>query len=692
MSFCQKTVNLAAFVSAFALLSSPISALASTPVAQRGMPITFEENQGQVDPSVKFLSRGVSGLLLLSPTEITLRAPGKSAQFKLTLQGSTDATAILGTGEPNGTINYLRGNQPSNWLTNIPSYTQVTYKNIYPQIDLVVYGNNREFESDFVIGHDADPSAISFKIDGKLDVRKDGSLAVQSAGGTFELHRPLVYQLDANGEHTRIECRYMVGRRNQISFALGPYDRSKSLVIDPILSYSTYVGGSKDDAILGITGDLVGNLYVTGSTTSLDFSNSHKLQSSNAGNKDCFVAKFDSTAQHLIYATYLGGANDDVCTGIAVNFSGDTFVAGKTYSTDFPTRNAIQGSFKVEPKNAERTVDGFVSHLDCTGSKLVFSTYLGGGGEFIAGLDLDLLSNVYVAGVTNSQNYPVTPGAFQTACANNCYNNGFLSKITPDGSRLVYSTYLGGSTNYDSINGVAVDLTGSAFVTGEAHSSDFPTTTNAYQKTLNGPSNAFVTKFSPNGSSLVYSTLIGGSSFDGATAIAVDLFGNSYVTGHTNSTNFPVLNAFQSQYKGTGDPNYFILKLNNRGSALNYSTYVGGSKYNYPFSISVDLLGTATVVGETGSPDFPVKSPLQATYGGGALDAAVVNIDTNGKVNFSTYMGGLGDDYGFASYSNLFGCVWIGGQTFGTDFPVTTKAFQSKSAGGGDAFLTRISQ
>lgn len=662
----------------------------NTSVARQGMPITFEQNQGQAHSGVRFVSRGASGVLYLSPDEITLMAPGKADRFRLKLHGAMPAVSLQGTGESSGTVNYFRGQEASNWLTNIPSYTQVTYKSVYPKIDLVVYGNNRQFESDFVVGSDADPSAISFAIDGKVEVGQDGSLLAKSGAGAFQLHRPFVYQIASSGERLPVDCRYTIGKGNNIGFALGQYDHSKSLVIDPVLSYSTYLGGTASDQIFGITGDVQGNIYVTGETFSTNFPTVKPEQATNAGGGDCFVAKFDPTGQHLLYSTYIGGTLEDRCVTIAVNLVGEAFVGGSTVSTNFPTYKPFQKKQVTTTNGYGGTVtsNGFIVHLDCTGSKLIFSTYFGGGGEGLAGIALDPLSNVYVTGITSSTKFPVTKGAFQTACASTCGTgtsrviNSFISKFSPDGQHLIYSTYLGGS-NADSATGIAVDFTGSAYVSGEAHSLDFPTK-NAYQAHLKGPlANAFATKLSPDGSSLIYSTYIGGTTFDSARSIAVDLFGNAYLAGVTQSADFPTVNAFQPQYNGLFpgySSNMFVLKLNCAGSALVYSTYLGGKNNDVAFGVSVDLSGNASVVGETGSPNFPVKAAIQPTFGGGNLDVAVANFDTKGNLNFSTFLGGTSDEYGFAAYSDLCGSVWGAGATYSNNFPLASP-YQGTFAG-----------
>ncbi len=676
--------------SSFLFSLTSLSALANTSITPPSMPIAFEQNQGQAPAGVKFISRGASGMLFLSPSEITLRAPGKAAPFRLKLQGATSTPSVVGTGERSGNVNYFNGSQSSAWLTNIPSYTQVTYRNVYPHIDLIVYGNNRQFESDFVVAQDANPATIAFQIEGKVELRQDGSLAAQSAGGAFQLHKPFVYQLASNGERVAVDCHYAIGAGNKISFALGRYDHSKSLVIDPVLTYSTYAGGNGNDLITGITADLAGNIYVTGQTSSTNIPLVQPIQKSLAGSYNCFVAKFDPFGLHLLYSTYLGGNGSDRCNGIAVNLLGEAFVGGTTSSTNFPTYNAYQSTLKV----STGAQNGFVTHLNCFGSGLIFSTYLGGGGEALTGIALDLASNVYVVGETNSSGFPTTKGAFQTtygSCSQFYCENAFLSKLPANGSSLIYSTYLGGN-NSDGAHGVAVDLLGCAYVVGQANSTNFPTQ-NAIQPKLAGNTNAFITKVSPTGSTLVYSTYIGGSNFDVAQGIALDLLGNAYVTGYTNSTNFPVVNAYQSQLSGTQD-DIFVLKLNTAGSALDYSTYFGGSGFQQAFGISIDLFGNTSVVGETSSLNFPLKGQVQSTLGGTGptvFNAVVAGFNANGALNYSTYLGGNVFDQGIAVYSLPTGCgVLVAGQTYSTNFPVTKNAFQGSPSGPSQAFVSLL--
>ncbi len=707
--------SLAASVLLFPLAS--VSAFSAAPTLKSGMPITFEQNDGQAASDVKFIARGKSGMLFLSSNEIALRAPGKASTFRLKLRGSDANASLLGTGEHTGVANYFLGKDPSAWLTNIPSFSQVTYKNVYPNIDLVVYGTNRQFESDFVIARDADPSTISLEIDGKLNLRQDGSLVVESADGALQLHRPFVYQIASNGERQAVDCHYTISHQNKVSFALGQYDRSKSLVIDPLIDVSTYLGGGVEDAILGIAGDINANVYVVGQTTSPNFPTtpgSLQKPSSppatagipNDPASDCFVAKFSFTGQ-LIYSTYLGGSALDKCSSVGVNANGEAFVGGTTFSSNFPTKNALYSSLTGAQ-------NGFVAHLDPTGSKLIFSTYLGGGGEYLTATAVDTNSNVYVGGETNSPHYPTTTGAYQatflgtlsTGAYPHYNNSGFLSKLSADGSKLIYSTYLGAATGDTTINGLAVDFTGSPYVGGETHSVAFPVTPGAYQTTLGSGAlenaNAFLTKFTTDGTGLVYSTFVGGAIYDSGTAVAVDSLGYAYLTGSTQSPNLPTVKAVQSSLQGTQSA--FALKLNTTGSAPVYYTYLGGSNsstqgagqgFQIAFGVAVDFFGNAAFVGETTATNFPLASALQPAYGGGVLDAFVTCFSPAGTELFSTYVGGSGDDYGFAILADPYGYFWIAGQTTSPNLTVAN-AYQPKLAPALgsiailNGFLTRI--
>ncbi|MBI2829078.1 MAG: SBBP repeat-containing protein, partial [Acidobacteria bacterium] len=437
------------------------------------------------------------------------------------------------------------------------SYARVRYESVYPGVDLVYYGNQRQLEYDFVVAPGADPGAIKLAFEGARSIERDasGNLILRTAGGDLRMHKPVVYQ-EVGGVKRLIPGRYVVASKQQVGFHVAAYDRSKPLVIDPVLVYSTFLGGSGNDFGFRIAVDSAGNAYVTGGTDSTNFPGpggiaAPKLGSSAKGaGGDVFVTKLNPAGTALVYSTYLGGSGNDGGIGIAVDSAGNAYVTGTTNSADFPT---TLGAFDVTFNGVQ---DVFVTKLNPAGSALVYSTYLGGSGfERPNGIAVDSAGNAYVMGRTTSTistnpllNFPTTAGAFQTiAPGGDAFNpqDVFVTKLNPAGSALVYSTFLGGNRNDEGV-GMAVDSAGNAYVTGFTTSTNFPTTAGAFAGTLGGPQDAFVTKLDAAGSDLVYSTYLGGSGGSLGIGIAVDSAGNAYVTGQAFS-NFPTTaSAFQA--------------------------------------------------------------------------------------------------------------------------------------------------
>jgi len=562
------------------------------------------------------------------------------------LVGANASAAVTGAEELPGKSNYFIGNDPKKWRTNVPNYAKVKYQDVYPGVDLVYYGNQGgQLEYDFVVAPGADPETIRFALSGGLQessrqsavgsraqnqtlrqskiqnlkskIDPSGDLVIETDGGEVRLHKPVVYQpAISNGQRTTdygqrapVEGHYVMQANNQVGFKVASYDHTRPLLIDPVLSYSTYLGGSFTDLGYHITVDSSGNAYVTGDTLSQNFPTANPFQATNkatptTSNPTAFVAKLNSTGSALVYSTYLGGSNEDVGTGIAVDSSGNAYVTGYTTSTNFPTVNPLQ-----------------VSN--------------GGGYE------------------------------------------AFVSKLNAAGSALVYSTYLGGSGS-DAGGGIAVDSSSNAYVTGYTNSTNFPTA-NPFQASNGGGYDAFVSKLNAAGSALVYSTYLGGSGSDAGTGIAVDSSSNAYVTGYTNSTNFPTVNPLQVSNGGGYDA--FVSKLNAAGSALTYSTYLGGSNEDVGTGIAVDSSSNAYVTGYTSSTDFPTVSPLQASYGGGNLDAFVAKFDAAGSaLIYSTYLGGGGTDRGYGIAIDSSANAYVTGETISNNFPTTPGAFQQATA------------
>ncbi|HEV2177808.1 MAG TPA: choice-of-anchor D domain-containing protein [Terriglobia bacterium] len=518
---------------------------------------------------------------------------------------------------------------------------------------------------------------------------------VKISGGEARFHTPVVYQPSRtpNPEsRTPVDGHYRFNGHH-VTFSVGTYDRTKPLVIDPALSYSTYLGGSSGDQGYGVAVDASGDAYVAGGTTSTDFPTTlGAFQTSYRGNADAFVTKLNPTGSALVYSTYLGGNMDDNGSGIAVDTNGDAYVTGQTGSTDFPTTPGV-----IQPAYGGN-LDAYVTELNPTGSALIYSTYLGGNGnEAGAGINVDALGNAYVTGLTASANFPITPGAFQTSCSacNGTNGNAFVTELNPVGSALVYSTYLGGSTS-DSGQGIALDPSGNAYVAGIARSLDFPTTPGAFQTALKGAQDAFLTKLNSTGSALVYSTYLGGSSLDQAQGIAVDASGNAYVTGYTSSSDFPTTpGAFQTTCSNCANDHDFVTKVDPTGSTLVYSTYLGGSGTEFGYGIAVDASDDAYVTGSTTSFDFPTTPGAFQTRNAGSYDASVTELNPAGSTPiYSTFLGGSGVDTGFGIRVDASGSIYIVGGTGSTDFPATPGAFQTSCGGGclggGNAFVTKF--
>jgi Beta-propeller repeat len=689
------------------------------------LPLQFEANRGQTDKDVHFLSRGPGYSLYLTAGEAVVvlakpnprakhdaKAPVKSVALRMSLVGAARKPVVSGLDEQPGKANYFIGRDPAQWRTNVPTYAKVHYQNVYPGIDLLYYGNQRQLEYDFVVAPGADPNKIvlGFKGADKLQIDAKGELVLHTKGGDIRQHKPVIYQ-KIDGVRRDIDGGYVRKGANRVGFQLAAYDTNRPLIIDPlVLAYSTYLGGNGFDVASGIAVDRHGNSYVTGFTSSTNFPiTPGALETTFPGVagrfSHAFVTKLDSSGSRLIYSTYLGGSNQDGGTRIAVDAHGNAYVTGTTLSTDFPiTAGAFQATL-----TSPFFGNAFVAKLDRSGSELLYSTYLGGTQvDFTSDIAVDRFGSALVVGTAASRDFPTTPGAFQPVFAGGDIfsffpSDAFLTKLNPTGTGLVYSTYLGGSGN-DFGSGITLDALGNAYVTGRTDSPVFPTTPAAFQPlppppVVNGGFvnfNAFVTKFSPTGSALVYSTLLGGSKFDAATGVAVDAHGNAYVSGFTESSDFPTTaGAFQPTVDfANNPPRNFVTKLDPTGSTLVYSTYLGSSGQAGP--LAVDAEGNAYVTGLTFSSTFPITAGAFQQHYLGGREAFVTKLDATGSaLVYSTYLGGSGDDSTSGIALDADCNAYVSGQTTSTNFP-TANAFQAaKSDGppffvGSDAFIAKI--
>ncbi len=583
-----------------------------------------------------------------------------------------------------GKLNYLVGRDSSTWRTNLPHYSRVEYHDLYPGIDIIYYTNNDQFEYDLIVAPHANPAQVQIELAtaGKARIAANGDFTLDQGTGELRMLKPVVYQ-EVDGVRKHITGRYILKRHNRLAFKIGAYDHSKPLIIDPVVTYSTYLGGSSDETAYAVTTDSAGNTYVAGSTDSVDFPASASAYKATApgGATDVFVAKYSPTGT-LLWSTYLGGSGADVAYGIAVDSSGNVYVTGSTSSPDFPT---TPGAYKTSYQGG--VSDGFIVKLNSAGNSILYSTYIGGSGEDIAyGVALDASNEPTIAGSTSSTDFPTATGAYATSYAGGI-TDAFAARLNAAGTGLVYATYLGGGGE-DVAYGVALDSKGNAYVTGYTQSANFPATTGTTQTANAGGYDAFVTALNPSGKALVYSTYLGGSGDDFGLGIAADASGDAYITGYTTSLNYPDTAGALQTAKNTGY-DAIVTKLNPTGNLV-YSTFLGGSEDDYGYAIAVDSNGNVYVTGSTASTDFPVVNPTQAALDGEAnVFVAEVNPAATALVT-STYVGGSLSDTAYGIALDSQNGVEVAGTTASPNFPVAASPQQINLNGPSDAFVTRL--
>jgi hypothetical protein len=655
------------------------------------LPLSFEPNQGQFPAGTAFGCRGTGYCLSLSSNQavITLKGPQDGQdQVRMSVVGArTGARAgarALGQAALPGVSNYFLGADASRWKTGVPQYGRVLFEKVYPGVDLAYYGTQRQLEYDFLVRPGADPAQVRLAFHGqrKLWVDPLGRLEVKAAGGELFFEAPVAYQ-EKGGLRQTVAAQF-AQVDGGIGFKVGPYDHSRTLVIDPILSYSSYLGGSGDDWGNCLALDAGGDIIVAGKTVSSNFPTGSPYQPAfGGGTGDGFVTKLNPSGTSLIFSTYLGGSGLEVIYGMGLDSGGNICVAGQTFSGNFPTASAAQGT------NNALGVGGcnaFITKISPSGASLIFSTYLGGSWNNMGtGLGIDSSDNIYVVGNTDASNFPVTAGVYQASQAGS--GDAFVAKYSSAGV-VQYATYLGG-TGTDYGCSVAADASGNAYVYGQTQSTNFPTAA-ALQSSNGGGWDLFLAKLNPSASALVYSTYLGGSGDEHnsyGTSLALDASNNVYLTGSTTSTNFPIVSSLQAANAGGTDA--FVSIVNAAGSALLYSTYFGGSGTDGGNSIALDSTGNILVAGNTNSNDFPLKNPVQGALGGN-YDAAVFRLSPSGStLLFSTYLGGTQVDVATRAVPGAGGSIYGTGYTTSTDFP-TAAPYQAASGGGQDAIVFRI--
>jgi hypothetical protein len=691
------------------------------------LPLVFEPNVGQAEPQTQFVARGRGYTLALKPAEARLALKGQKASLEgkrqkakgkrqnyelpeiygesaagdslgLRLLNPDPAAKIEGLDELGSRSNYFIGSDPARWRAGVANYARVKSSGVYKGVDVIYYGNGGELEYDFKVAAGADPGVIALRFEGaeRIELAAGGELVLQMADGEVRQHKPVAYQ-EINGVKKAVACSYRwlnegESRRSRnsasektglqtsaIGFAVGKYDPSQPLIIDPLLVYSTYLGGGGGDEGNSITVDAAGNAYVAGFTGSNNFPTLNPAQpAQGGGQQDAFVAKLNPAGNALLYSTYFGGDGQENASGIAVDAAGNAYVTGYTGSANFPVKEALQAD-KKGSSNA------FVVKLNASGG-LLYATHLGGtGSDAGTGIAVDAAGNVYVAGIATSADFPLM-NAVQTDWGGAA--DVFVAKLNAAGNQLLFSTYLGAGSS-DAATSLAIDAAGNVYVTGVTTSRNWQTASALQANHGGGLFDVFVARFNTLSHQLVYSTYLGGSGEDRAFRIAVDAAGNAYITGDTDSGNFPTVNALQGNFSGGTDA--FVAKLNASGSALVYSTYLGGSGLDGGTAVAVDAAGEAYVTGFTASKNFPTVSPLQPENAGGSFDAFVAKFNAAGsQLDYSTYLGGANIDSGFGLAVDGAGNAFVMGVTTSQNFPTTNPLQAHFGGGAADLFVARI--
>ena len=664
--------------------AAPCSDPAEMPTAAVSFaPLHFIPNLGQSDVRALFRTDASGYVLWLTREGMTFsRAEtdrnGRAARSvsRLTFIGANKDCEVIAADPSDYRVSYFYGRDESEWQTDIPTSRAVLYKNLYDGIDLKVYGTGREVEYDWIIEPGADARRIRFHYEGGPRARldEDGHLAIETPGGRILHRKPSAYQV-IEGRKVEVEAVFAESADGSFGFALGAFDPSRELTIDPlVLAYSTYLGGSQADIALGVATDAAGALYVWGVTSSKDF----PPGSQTLPRDDYFITKMSSDGKTLVYSAFFprGGSTAEG-GGIRVDAKGFVYFAATTESNRFPLKNPFQAAF------AGGQSDGFILKLSRDGRSLVFSSYIGGRSyDSIGDIAVDASGAAYLAGRTGSPDFPTAKPAQKKLRGD---HDAFVAKVAPDGKSLQLSTYLGGTAQDEAIR-IAVDASGAAVVAGETQSRDFPVNAAVQKIYAGGKNDNFFAKLAPDGGRFLFCSYLGGNRDDYLGGLALDESGAIYVAGTSNGS-FPVKNAFQKARKGRSD--VVLTKVDAKGNALVYSTYLGGEGSDGTWGIAVDGSGAVYVSGWTASRNFPLKTPFQSRLRG-SEDGFLTVLDPSGlKLAYSTFLGGSLRDRAQGLCLGPDGSVCLVGMTPSLDFPVKN-AYQLASAGGDDAFILRL--
>lgn len=719
---------------------SPCSATTPGHTALARTALSFQPVPGENSPAVRFRARGLNYRFEIAPAHadivLSRLTPVQPAgllergrftsghesvlgSVRLSLIGANPQGLLSGQGELAGKVHSFLGDIPDRWQANATLYSRVRVGQVYPGIDLVYYGNQEQLEYDFVVAPNADPDLIKLKFAGadSVELAPSGELIICMGKDSIQQHRPVMYQ-ELDGRRVIVDGSYEVHSDRTIGFRIAEYNRELPLVIDPILSYSSFFGGTSGDIALSVKLDAGGFIYIAGQTLSAEFPfslPSGGIQGSFGGgtiNGDAFVAKFDSTGKNLVYFTYLGGSGNDGALDLAVEPDGHAYISGFTDSRNFATTTgAFDRVLGGTPTSSGLYYsDAFVAKLSPSGSTLVYSTYFGGSlAEAADGIAIDAAGSAYITGYTRSTNDFPTVRPLQGRTRISGSSDAFVAKLNSTGTGLIYSTYLGGS-NSEEGQGIAVDPQGLAYVTGYTSSTNFPTT-NAFRTLLNGtnlppskqavyPYDAFLTRVSPSGDSLVYSTFLGGAESDAGFRVAVDSEGNAFLAGGTDSVDFPntltnvpgLSVGFTNQPSASYDA--FVTRVNADGS-LGWSSRFGGFRDDVGWDLALDAGGRVFVAGTSASTNFPVLNNAGFRVGTNSLSFANHAFVTclsglGSELLYSLVFGGSAEEMAYGIAADPAGNAYVVGRTLSPDFPTTGSPVSPQLSGNNDAFLAKI--
>jgi len=676
----------------------------------------FIENKGQWPSEVKYLAKvgGMNAWITNSGVvydyykitknykrqQLDKLTPDKKADFEqknTSINGHVVQMQLIGVNadavskednKQEGYYNYFIGKDKNKWASDVPLYGNLQINEIYPNINVKYYFDGNSIRYDYIVKSGADITKLKMKFNGQESIRvnEKGELVIKTSLGEVTNGKLYSYQ-SGNDNKIEVACKFKQNQDGSIGFDVKEYDRTKDLIIDPLI-YSTFISGSEDDRIFSMSVDKAGDVYITGFTQSADYPvrwGAYSTTFSSVG--VVVVTKLNSYGNMLVYSTFIGGSSGNCAYSIDTDVNGNAFITGQTNSNDYPI---TPGAFQT---TCGGNSDAFITKLNASGSALIYSTFIGGSGsDWSNTIKVDTYGNAFLAGMTSSNNYPVTQGSFQTTKGNG--TDAFITKLNSVGNGLIYSTFIGGD-GFDRCNSIVIDTSGSAYITGQTNSNNYPTTQGAYKTTYNGGDyDTFISKLNSTGSALVYSTFIGGSSAEDGNSITIDADGNAYITGQTNSNNYPTTQgAYKTAYNG-GNADTFISKLNSAGSSLVYSTFVGGNDLDVSTAIAIDTYRNAFITGLTASNDYPTTTgAFQATSNGSCNSFISMFNPTGSALTYSTYIGGSIYDCSTSIVLDANRYVYISGYTESNNYPTTPGAYRtthSSTEMDNDGFITKI--